>query len=217
MPDSRARARRAVRFLQVAAGMDLLALFSYAILFAGAGDDTSLWEDGANSVVFLSLFSSLAAQVGLLMWFHRLVRQLNAQGADMGVTPSMAVWWWLIPFANWVKPFQLMKDAAERLGGAHFAAALPISLWWGANILARLLDQVGRQVAKAGVKAGAFDSVDGTSSHLIGIISSLCLVATALFCVQIIRALQERMDQRREGYEAVDGAPAPVEDVAEAA
>jgi hypothetical protein len=214
VPDSRARARRAARFFQVAAVMDLLTLVSHGIWFGGGGGEAEpLLDSAATVVVVLSLVISVVAQVGLLMWFHRLVRQLKVQGEDMGVTPAMAVWWWLIPIANWVKPYQLMKDAAERLGGMHFAAALPLNIWWGANILARLLDQVSRRL----LNADSANAAEASSVHVLGILGALCGVAMALFCVQIIRALQEQLDRRRAGYEAVEGAPAPEGDMAEAA
>ncbi|NBD12258.1 MULTISPECIES: DUF4328 domain-containing protein [Corallococcus] len=201
VPDSRARARWTLRLLEVAAGVSLLKVPLFFWVFIALEESGRVPGPLVDGVTYLSLLFALAAQVGFLMWVHRVVRQLKAQGADLETTPAMAVWMWLIPLLNWVKPYQLMKDIAEKAGGAHFAASLPLSLWWGANLLARVLEQVDQRVVR---KMGTVEGVPSSASLVFAIFMSLCSAGTALACVQIVKALQARMDQRREGLEGVD-------------
>jgi hypothetical protein len=214
VPDSRARARWTVRCFQFSAVLDLLAFVGFGVLLAGAGDDTVLWMDVTNLTVFAGTLGGMVAQIALLMWFHRLVRQLIAQGMGIGVTPAMGVWWWIIPLANWVKPYQLMRDAAEKLGGTHFAASLPLPFWWGAYILSRILSRFDGQTVRG---RGAAEAVVSSAGNLAGCLGALTSLISALLCVQILRALQSRMDRRRQGDETLEQLPAPESDVAEAA
>lgn len=195
VPDSRGRARRAVTSLQFSAAMNLLSGGLNFILLLDVFTE-EVRGVPAMAVVFLSVGGGLLAQVFLLMWFHRVVRQLKALGRDIGESPAMAVWWWLIPLANWVKPYHLMKDVATRLGGAHFTAALPLSAWWGVNVLSRIMNQVDQRII------GKLETADGgmsTAAAMVGILSAAFALAMALYSVQIIRALQEKLDQRRDG------------------
>lgn len=75
-----------------------------------------------------------------------------------------------------------------------------------------MLEQVDRRVVS---KMGTVDGVPSSASDVLAIFMSLCAAATALACVQILKALQARMDQRREGLEAVD-APIPEDEAATA-
>ncbi|RKH16671.1 DUF4328 domain-containing protein [Corallococcus sp. AB030] len=204
VPDSRGRARRAVTALQFSAATDLLSLGLHVILSLGVFTEEVQGVPAAG-VVFLNVGGGLLAQVFLLMWFHRVVRQLKALGRDIGDSPAMAVWWWLIPLANWVKPYHLMKDVATRLGGAHFASVLPLSVWWGANVLSRIMNQVDQRII------GKLETADGgmsTAGAVVGLIAAGSALVMALFSIQIIRALQEKLDQRRDGLEFGDG-PVP--------
>jgi hypothetical protein len=54
-----------------------------------------------------------------LMWLHRVVRQMNAWGREVGATPAWAVGCWSVPFVNLVKPFHVMRSIVEELGTSH--------------------------------------------------------------------------------------------------
>ena len=208
VPDSRARARRATVLQYVSGGTSLLILLYDLLLrpeLKGRQQDVAEY-----AMLGLAFIVALTAQVCLLMWVHRVVRQLKALGSDLGMTPARAVWMWLIPVINWWKPYGVMRDIAERLGGMSFVASLPLQLWWGANIVARTLEKV-----EARMVAGKFGAVDSTTTEVVSLLSSVCSVAVALLCVQIIKDLQARLDRRREGLDEEE-APA-AGDVAEAA
>ncbi|NOK34170.1 DUF4328 domain-containing protein [Corallococcus exercitus] len=192
VPDSRARARRATVLQYVSGGASLVGLLFNLLLYPELhGEQQEVAEYGALGLAFVV---ALTSQVCLLMWVHRVVRQLKALGADLGMTPARAVWMWLIPVLNWWKPYQVMRDIADRLGGMSFVAALPLQLWWGVNFVGRTLEK-----AEARMMAGKFGEVDSTTIEMVSLLSSVCSVAVALLCVQLIKEIQTRLDQRREG------------------
>ncbi|MFP2900475.1 DUF4328 domain-containing protein [Corallococcus sp. 4LFB] len=192
VPDSRARARRATVTQYVSGGTSLLGLLFNLLLYPELKGEPQ--EVAASGVVLLGFIVSITAQVCLLMWVHRVVRQLAALGADLGMTPARAVWMWLIPVINWWKPYHVMRDIAERLGGVPFVAALPLQLWWGVNVVGRILER-----AEGKLLDGKLGGVDSTTTEVVSLLSSVCSVAVAFLCVQLIKELQTRLNQRREG------------------
>ncbi|MGE6758271.1 DUF4328 domain-containing protein [Corallococcus interemptor] len=206
VPDSRARARRATVLQYAAAGAALVGLLFNLLLLPELKEGGEFHRLAVRGMLLLGLVIGIASQVTLLMWVHRVVRQLKALGAGIGMSPAGAVWVWLIPLLNWVKPYQLMRDIAEKLGGARFVALLPLQWWWAAGLLSRILEKV-----EARLMAGE----DTTNGDMVGLLSSVCAVAAALLCVQVIKEIQARLDMRREGLDEEE-APA-AGDVAEAA
>lgn len=199
VPDSRARARRATVTQYALVATSVVGLLFHLLVvpeLEGQKRTQALAEYGLLLVV---LGVTLVERVCFLMWVHRVVRQLEALGADIGRSPASAVWMWLIPFLNWVKPYQVMRDIAERVGGIPFAVSLPLQWWWASNVLARILDRVDSTLDSRG---GAM--VDNTASLAVGLLSSVCIVGTSLLCVQVIKEVQARLDQRREGPDEVE-------------
>ncbi len=209
VPDSRARARRATVLQYASVVMSVVGLL-FNLLLSPALKDAELRSQLEGYSLILGGLVIIAAQVCFLMWVHRVVRQLKAQGADIGMSPARAVWMWIIPLLNLVKPYHVMRDIAERVGGAHFVASLPLQWWWAASIVARILDRV-----EAKLLAREAAPLDDTVSTVVGLLSSVCAVAVALLCVQLLKEIQARLDRRRDGLDEVEGPVA--EDVAAAA
>ncbi|WP_147450265.1 DUF4328 domain-containing protein [Corallococcus carmarthensis] len=196
VPDSRERAHRATVLQYVSAGTSLVGLLYELLLVPEFGNPLAAERLSRWGVLVLAMAVVVATQVTLLMWVHRVVRQLKALGADIGMSPARAVWMWLIPLLNWVKPYHVMRDIAEKLGGASFVASLPLQLWWAANVLARILEK-----AEAKLLVRETATADTTTRDVVGLLSSVCAVAAALLYVQLIKDLQTRLDRRREGIE----------------
>ncbi|NOK10383.1 DUF4328 domain-containing protein [Corallococcus exercitus] len=194
VPDSRARARRATVLQYVSVGASLVGLLFNLLLMPELEERPELMQLPVRGMLVLGVVVAVAAQVTLLMWVHRVVRQLKTLGEDIGMSPARAVWMWLIPLVNWLKPYHVMRDIAEKLGGAHFAALLPLQWWWGASVLSRILEK-----AETKLVAREAGSGDTSAGDVVGLLASVCAMATAVFCVQLIKELQTRLDQRREG------------------
>ncbi|RKH86010.1 DUF4328 domain-containing protein [Corallococcus sp. AB032C] len=199
VPDSRARALRAVVSLLITLGASFLSLlFHVGLLLMGEEGDEAL-EKVTAVVTTVGFLSGYGSRVYFLMWFHRVVRQLQAQGAGIGRTPGGAVWMWLIPFVNFVKPFTLMKDVAEKAGGARFAASLHLGLWWGVQLLFYAVDTVKRVLVKVVWKESG---APWDAACVLGIVMALVVVLLTLSYVRVVRELQARMDRRRAALEA---------------
>ncbi len=116
VPSSGARARWAVRFLRLSAGVGVAGLLIYlwGLLVPGASDTVDTLE------ILLSIpgvFILPVTPILYLMWLHRVVRQLNAWGREVGATPGWAVGCWFVPFVNLVKPFRVVRSIVEEVGG----------------------------------------------------------------------------------------------------
>lgn len=106
----------------------------------------------ADAVSFVVIGVFLLTVVAFLLWRHRvqtnLVGPLQVRGVDG--TPGWAVGWWFVPFANLVKPKQLMDEAwlaSDPDAPPHSVAwrgRAPglLSWWWAAwissSVIARL-------------------------------------------------------------------------------
>ncbi|WP_158621750.1 DUF4328 domain-containing protein [Corallococcus aberystwythensis] len=197
MPDSRARARWATLTQYVSGGAAVLGLLFNLLFYPELQREAQAVAQ--SGMLVLGVIIGITAQVCLLMWVHRVVRQLNALGPDLGMTPAWAVWLWLIPFLNWWKPYYVMRDIAERLGGMSFVASLPLQLWWGVNVVGRILEK-----AEGDLLSSKLQALGGTTAEVVGLLSSVFSVALVFLCVRIIKEIQVRLDQRREGLDEVE-------------
>jgi hypothetical protein len=202
VPDSRARARRATVLQYAQVGTSLVGVLFSLLVRPEIEGQARIQFLAENSFLLLVFVVALAEKISFLMWVHRVVRQLDGLGADIGRSPAGAVWMWLIPIINWWKPYGVMRDIAERLGGMRFVALLPLQWWWAANILARILDRM-----ETGLSSRANATGDNIAGTVVGLLASVSAVAMSLLCVQLIKAIQERLDRRREG---LDEEEAPV-------
>jgi hypothetical protein len=105
------------------------------------------------------------------------------------------VGYWLVPFVNLVKPYLIVRSLVRALGGERLAASLHVGNWWLAYLLMGMFGGLQRQLSIGPVLPGFL----GAPRLLADVSTSLCTVTTVLFCVRIIRAVQERLEARRSG------------------
>ncbi len=91
-------------------------------------------------MMLASALVSTASYVVVGRWIYQAHRNLAlADLPDLQFTPAWAIWWYFIPFANLVKPFQAMRElwnASHRaLGNRQRAAPGLLWLWWLGFIL----------------------------------------------------------------------------------
>src|SRR5262249_26357717 len=70
------------------------------------------------------------------------------------------VWWFFVPFANLVKPYQAIREidiASEPDGGSSGASM--VGLWWGMWIVSRVFSRIGSDVPSMGVVWFVLDAV----------------------------------------------------------
>jgi phosphatidylglycerophosphatase A len=190
----------------IAMGLVAVATFLYAVdgllslygiqLLANLAETTDAELVAYDELVGLVAIGSfgvfIAAAIASWLWLYRLVQNVPALGGGTpSVTPGWAVGWWFIPFANLFKPYQVVKDAWQRLAlSAVGNNARRVLAWWllwiigniGANLLGRL---------------PVPQSIDAFNSQaVLNVIVDALIVAAGILFVLIIREFERRSQAR---------------------
>ncbi len=149
--------------------------------------------------VLAQFVALIAAAIFFMRWFHRAYSNL-ARVADAPTRyPSWwAVWGFLIPFLNLIRPQQLMREiwdtstgvwasTPERVAGLRQPADR-VNLWWGCFIASNLLGNVAARVGWKASTAGESLGAAGLDLAATGFDVVAALVAIAL--VRATTALQ---------------------------
>jgi hypothetical protein len=186
------RAKLAVQFFWFTLVTEVWALFINLWVVASPEESSlRVGFEGLHGLATLAAF--LGTVITYLRWLHLMVRQLNALGVDVEVTPGWAVGYWFVPFANLVKPYRTVKNIVSALGGPELVSSLGVGWWWATWIIGNMLENLeGRMMLEQGLSAPT-----PTVAYAVGIGSATFSIVGALLCLRIIRAVQERMDERR--------------------
>jgi hypothetical protein len=188
--------------------------------------DWSLDLDGEESMPVFMIFLGFTAllRIGallltivfLLIWEHRAYSNLSPlKATNLEHSPGWAVGWWFIPFANLLKPFQVMKEIwresdpayDEQLGFLPSATSAPaiFGLWWATwilgNIALRISDRQFDQVTS--------DYSTAAYLYLVGSVVSIIAAVSLVFIVKDITSRQSERNARLEMSGAVGTAPPP--------
>ena len=147
---------------------------------------------GAAGVVWLVVF--VVTAIVWCVWQHRAQRNaIELADGKLEFTPGWAVGWWFVPFANFVKPFQTVRELWKASHGGHNARVVAtwsaIGWWWGLWLSAGVL---GRII----VRVGSPNDLSGFVRHdTWEIVANGIIVVAAILAIMIVRsvvALQER-------------------------
>lgn len=176
-----------------------------------AAPDAQMNLDGGESIHFAYLFIGLisileillrlAVIVVFLIWLYRSFNNLSALKArNLEFSPGWAVGWWFVPFANLVKPFQVVRelwnesdpDFDEETGFLHTSAGTPeiIGFWWAAFLLSNF---------SARISNALIDSNSGNPSTYFPvalIVASVLQIAAATLIIFIVKGVVQRQEQR---------------------
>jgi hypothetical protein len=191
LPPSAPRAKVAARFFELTLVSEALALLIN--LWVIASPEENALRAGIEGIVALgALAIFIGTVVTYLRWLHLTVRQVNALGVDVGVTPGWAVGYWFVPFANLVRPYRTVRNIVSELGGESLVASLGVGWWWATWIIGNGLENVeGRLILQDGLEGPT-----PFAAYAVGIGSASVSVISALLCLRIIRTVQERMAAR---------------------
>jgi Domain of unknown function (DUF4328) len=94
--------------------------------------EASNFERSTALVAFASLGAQLLTAIAYLAWLSRTVDNVPALGGGRpSVTPRWSIGWWFIPFANLVKPFQIVREVHDRMAiGASSGGDWIVLAWW---------------------------------------------------------------------------------------
>lgn len=156
----------------------------------------------AQQLSFATVGVFLLTVVAFLLWRHRvqtnLVGPLQVRGVEG--TPGWAVGWWFVPFANLIKPKQLMDEAwaaSDPETPPHTAAwrrrAPALLTWWWAawissSLLARLRFSGSPELFR--------------TQMLVGSVAKALSILAAILLILVIDGLSARQRARatRLGY-----------------
>ncbi len=134
----------------------LFSIFAYFISPETMYRDQSLWLVAHDLLSSVRALLYLVGVVFFLVWLHRANKNLLALKPDhLEYTAGWAVGWWFVPFANLVKPFQVVREVwcesdSELSEGPSFltsslhTAPSYMGFWWAAFLLMGFLGNLTR-------------------------------------------------------------------------
>jgi hypothetical protein len=163
--------------------------------------------------------SDLIGQIGLwlfvltgvvwLLWQHRTHANLHAVGVPgLGFSPRWAVGWWLVPFANLVKPFQTVRELWKASSGDEAWGALPtwpvIGWWWTCWVGGAIVGSAVGLVLRLRTDPVSVESL--IDLDRLGLVLVIPSIATAILAIAIVRSVI----QRQAGFAATVSVPGEV-------
>jgi hypothetical protein len=114
-------------------------------------EDFEAWDSLHGGVTLLSFAVYVAAGIAYLVWLHRVVRNIAPlTGDDPRFTPGWSVAWWFVPIFSLFRPYQVVRDAWDRLaipdrapGGGLVVA------WWLAFLVSNWIGQIVLRLPEA--------------------------------------------------------------------
>ncbi|WP_043712156.1 DUF4328 domain-containing protein [Corallococcus macrosporus] len=206
LPSTRGRAQLASGALVLGAVLTLPVAMLNLWLFASLDNGRPSPEDAAsydlmNGLIAIpTLLTMLTTMVLYLRWLRLSVRTANALGLSNEST-GWATFCWFIPLANLVKPFDVVRELWQGVGGDPRRKA-QLTAWWATWILGNILTNISTLLAGADT-AGA--TTLGTSL-IIGLLSEGLSVAAAVLCIRVIWDIESLLVARRAEAEATLGA-----------
>lgn len=170
-------------------------------------------DQRVGTITIVGLVALLVTGIVWLIWQHRSQANLHAARLrELKFTPGWAVGWWLIPFANFVKPFQTMRELWKASGGDERwwqVKTWPLIGWWWAWWIGGLI--LDRVAANSVIEDQP--TLDGliTGSRLL-LASEVVTIITGVFAIGIVRSVIERQEGLR-ARPVEDEAPPPRPDV----
>jgi len=149
-------------------------------------------------IVLLLLFPTTIA---FLMWTHRAYRNLPALGANrLDHTPGWAVGWFFVPFANLVKPYQVVAEIwrnsdPQAIGAPYGAASVaPVVYWWTAFLARGILSQFGVMLYKVAPERQTLQNLmNATMSDLV---VRVVTIIAALLAILVVHTIDKNQDAR---------------------
>lgn len=177
----------------------------------------SFWLLCQGLVMMVSLPVYLLTAIFFLIWLNKANKNLTPLGAEyLEFTSGWAVGWWFIPFANLIKPFQVVREVwresdPEIAGDTGFltnvATGAPgyMAAWWGLWILSNISSNIAGRMSEA-VTA---DSI--RISGVVFMVAGALGVATAALAIMVVRDISQRQELRfaRIGLLRNQGPPPP--------
>ena len=164
------------------------------ILFA---DEAAAYDTGVAHLSTASLALTVVAAIAFLAWLSRTVDNTPVLRAGVpSVTPRWSIGWWLVPIANLVKPYQIVRDIHDRMALSGISRGDWIVLaWWITFLVGRAVVLFAQLISKP-INPDAPD-IDGMSRlfSVRGIADCLTFVG-AVLAIAVVLRIQWRVEMR---------------------
>lgn len=175
--------------------------FPDARMDLGDGESLNIGFGLLGLAAILEIFLRILTIIFFLIWEYRSFNNLSALRArNLEYSPGWAVGWWFIPFANLVKPFQVIRELwnesdpnfDEETGFLYTSGGTPeiIGFWWAAFLLSGFAGRIADKLV---------DSNRGEPSQyfpVVFIVASVLQLAAAILAIMIVKGVTERQEQR---------------------
>jgi hypothetical protein len=181
------------------------------------GQGYSFWMLGQSFILTANLPVYIFTAVFFLIWLNKANKNLTPLGAEyLEFSSGWAVGWWFIPFANLVKPFQVVRevwresdpDIEEDAGFlSNVASGAPgyMAVWWGLWLGAN----ISGNIAGRTIDANSAESIQ--LSGAVFVFAGVLGIAASVFAIMVIRDISQRQALRfsRIGLFRNQGPPPP--------
>jgi hypothetical protein len=160
-----------------------------------SAEEANRSDDRVAAVTIAGLIVLVITGIVWLVWQHRSQANLHAARLrELEYTPGWSVGWWLIPFANLVKPFQTMRELWKASGGDDSWWRNPtwslIGWWWAVWIAGTVLDRVAAISLNRGEA-----TVDGLiSGSRLFLASEVVTIVAGILAILIVRSVIGRQE-----------------------
>ena len=123
------------------------------VMYVEEGGIIALTAIAVGLLGILEVPLRIVTGIVFLVWVYRAYNNLSALKArNLQFSPGWAVGWWFIPFANLVKPFQVVReifnesdpDCDTETGFLHLSPGTPVEIgfWWGSLLVSNVLYRI---------------------------------------------------------------------------
>lgn len=170
--------------------------------FSVDGDsNNSVWLIAQAFAALLQIPVFIFTVVFFLIWLNRVNKNLEPLKASyVEFSSGWAVGWWFIPFANLVKPFQVVRevwresdpDVSEGSGFLSSQVGAPsyMGFWWGFWIISNIFENITSRI----YDADKLETVEVSGYFFI--ISSIFSTAAAVLAMMVVRDITTRQEAR---------------------
>lgn len=147
---------------------------------------------------YLVLF--IATAVAYLAWLSRSVDNVPVLASSVPmVTPRWSIGWWFIPFANLVKPYQIVEDLNDRMASPSQPRRNGLVLgWWIVWLIGGI---AGTVLVRLPAPANLEELGGWFTTNVV--VEAVDVIA-AVLAILVIRQIQTRADARAAALGALD-------------
>jgi hypothetical protein len=193
-------------------------VFNPTLTFTGEnGEGSSYWLILQGGLAYLRGAIFLATAIAFLLWLVRSNNNLlPLRALPTEFTSGWAVGWWFIPFANLVRPYQVVRGvwresdpdvgvSSGYLSSANTRTAGMLGRWWFFWITSNIISNITWRL---------YDQDKPGTGEIFGIlfaVTGMLSIGAALSAIEVVQSITKRQEERfkKVGLLPQPGPPPP--------